>query len=58
MGKKPVSEYFLNKVADLKPATLLKKILWDRCFFVNFAKFIGIGFFTEHLRATASEYIL
>ena len=30
---------FFNKVADLRPATLLKKRLWHRCFPVNFAKF-------------------
>ena len=31
---------FLNKVAGLRPATLLKKRLWYRCFPVNFAKFL------------------
>ena len=30
---------FFNKVADLRPATFLKKRLWHRCFPVNFAKF-------------------
>ena len=30
---------FLNKVADLWLATLLKKRLWFRCFPVNFEKF-------------------
>ena len=34
----------------LRPATLLKKSLWHRCFPVNFAKFIRTPFFTEHLR--------
>ena len=29
--------------------TLLKKRLWHRCFPVNFAKFLGTIFFTEHL---------
>ena len=29
---------FLSKVAGLRPATLLKKRLWDRCFPLNFAK--------------------
>ena len=28
----------------LKPATLLKKRLWHRCFPVNFAKFLGTSF--------------
>ena len=30
---------FFNKVAGLRPATLLKNRLWHRCFPVNFAKF-------------------
>ena len=30
---------FFNKVAGLRPATLLKKRLWQGCFPVNFAKF-------------------
>ena len=31
---------FFNKVADLRPVTLLTKRLWYRCFPVNFAKFL------------------
>ena len=30
---------FYNKVAGPKPATLLKKTLWHRCFPMNFSKF-------------------
>ena len=30
--------FFFNKVAGLRPATLLKKILWHRCFSVTFVK--------------------
>ena len=41
---------FFNKVAELRPTTLLKKRLWLRCFHVNFAKFLRTPFFTEHLR--------
>ena len=33
-----------------KPATLLKKRLWHRCFPVNIAKFLRTPFLTEHLR--------
>ena len=33
----------------LRPATLLKKRLWHRCFPVKFAKFLRTPFFTEHL---------
>ena len=31
-----------NKVAGLRPATLLKKRPWQRCFHVNFVKFLRI----------------
>ena len=34
-----------NKVAGLRPATLLKKWLWHRCFPVNFVKFLRTPFF-------------
>ena len=40
-------EVFCEK--GLKPATLLKKKLWDRCFPVNFPKFLRTPFFIEHL---------
>ena len=39
--------FFFNKVAGLRPATLLKKTLWHRCFSVNFAKFLRTAFLTE-----------
>ena len=35
---------FLNR-----PVTLLKKRLWQGCFPVNFVKFLGTPFLTEHL---------
>ena len=35
---------FFNKVAGLRPATLLKKRLWHRYFPVNFAKFLRTPF--------------
>ena len=41
---------FYNKVADLRPATLLKKRLWHRRFLVDFEKFLRTPFFTEHLQ--------
>ena len=41
---------FLNKVVCLRPATLLKKRLWHRCFPVNFTKFLRTPFSTEHPR--------
>ena len=48
-GKHLCQSLFVNKVAGLKLATLLKKRLWNRCFFVNFAKFLRTPFFIEHL---------
>ena len=41
---------FFNKVAGLRPATLLKKRLWHRCFPVSFVKFLRTPFLAEHLR--------
>ena len=34
---------------SLYPATLLKKILWHRCFSLNFPKFLRTTFFIKHL---------
>ena len=42
-------ESLFNKVAGLRPATLLKKRLWHRCFLVNFVKFLRTPFYAEHL---------
>ena len=39
-----------NRVAGLRPATLLKKRLWHRCFPVNFVKFLRTFLHIEHLR--------
>ena len=43
-GKHLCQRLFFNKVAGLRPATLLKKSLWHRCFPVNFAKFLRTPF--------------
>ena len=40
---------FFNKVAGLRPVTLLKKRLWHKCFLVNFVKFLRAPFLKEHL---------
>ena len=48
-GKRLCQSLFFNKVAGLRPATLLKKRLWHRRFPVNFAKFLRAPFFIEHL---------
>ena len=42
--KLQASDLFFNKVAGLKPATLLKKRLWHRYFPENFAKFLRTPF--------------
>ena len=49
-GKHLCQRLFFNKVAGLRPPTVLKKSLWHRCFTANFAKFLRTHFFTEHLR--------
>ena len=54
-GKHLCQSLFLNKVADLRPATLLKKRLWQRCFLVWISWNFQNTFFTEHLQTTASE---
>ena len=38
-GKHLCQSIFFNKVAGLRPSTLLKKRLWQTCFPVNYAKF-------------------
>ena len=48
-GKHLSKSLFFNKVAGLRPATLLKKRLWHLCFPVSFAKFLKTPFLTEHL---------
>ena len=39
---------FFKKVAGLRPATLLKKRFWHRCFPVNFVKFPRTPFYRTH----------
>ena len=39
-AKRLCQSLFFNEVAGLRPATLLKKRLWYRCFTVNFAEFL------------------
>ena len=58
IGKHLRQRLFFNKVAGLRPATLLKKNLWHRCFPVSFCEISKNTFFTDHLRTTASESFL
>ena len=48
-GKNLYQSLLFNKVAGLRPATLLKKRLGHMCFPVNFAKFLRTHFLTEHI---------
>ena len=48
-GKHLRLSLFFNNVAGLRPATLLKKTLWHRCFPMNFAKLLRTPFI-EQLR--------
>ena len=48
-GKHLCQSLFFNKVAGLRPATLLKKRLWHRCFPVKFVKVLRTTFFIERL---------
>ena len=48
-GKHLCQSLFSNKVAGLRPATLLKKRPWHRCFLMNFTKFLRTPFYIEHL---------
>ena len=53
-GKHLCQSLFFNKVAGVRPATLLKKRLWHRCFPVNFAKFLR----TPFLQNTSGRLLL
>ena len=58
-GKHLCQSLFFNKVTGLRPATLLKKRLWHRCFPVNFAKFLRTPFLQNtsgKLFSKGSEY--
>ena len=57
-GKYLCQSLFFNKVAGLRPATLLKKRLRHRYFPVNFAKFLRTPFLTRIPPVTASETVL
>ena len=53
-GKHMCLSLFINKVAGLRPAILLTKTLWYRCFPVNFAKFLS----TPFLQNTSGRVLL
>ena len=43
-AEQPPEVFCKKSVLGLRPATLFKKSLWDRCFYVNFAKFLRTPF--------------
>ena len=49
-GKHLYQSLFFNKVAGLRPAALLKKRRWLRCFPVNFAKLLITSFLQNTFR--------
>ena len=53
-GKHLCQSLFFNKVADLKPTTLLKKRRWPGCFPWNFMTFLRISF----LQNTSGQLLL
>ena len=54
IGKQLCQSLFFNKVASLRPATLLKKRPWHRSFSVNFMKFLR----TPFLQNTSGRLLL
>ena len=55
IGKHLCQFLFFNKVTSLRPATLLKKRSWHRCFPMSFCEISKNTFFTEHLWTSASN---
>ena len=55
-GKHLCRSLLFNKVAELRPATLLKKRLQHKCFCVNTEVFKIIDF-EEHLRLVACSFL-
>ena len=57
IGKHLCRSLFFNKVADLKPATLLKKETPTQVFSCEFCEIFKNTFPTEHFQAAASDKI-
>ena len=53
-GKHLCQSLFFNKIAGLRPATLLKKRFWHM-FSCEFCQIFKKTFFTDYFRTTASE---
>ena len=54
-GKQLCQSLFFNKVAELRPATLLKNEILAQVFSCEFCEISKNTFLTEHLWAAASE---
>ena len=57
-GKHLCQSLFLNKVAGLKLATILKKRLWNSCFPVNFGRIFKTTFFYRVRPIAASDFFI
>ena len=55
-GKHLCRSLFFNKNADLRPAILFKKGLWNRCFPVDFEKFLRKPFCRAPTVAASEVY--
>ena len=55
-GKHLCQGHLFNKVAGLRPPTLLKRILWEGVFLWIFAKFLRTPFLKEHLWCLLSTF--
>ena len=53
--KTPVPEPLFQENCKPESYNFIKKRLWQRCFSVNFAKFLRTPFFAEHVWLTASN---
>ena len=56
-GKHCARDSFLVKL-QARPATLLEKALWHRCFPVNFAKFLSAPFLQKTSERLLLSYVL
>ena len=50
-------EFFFNKVAGLRPTSLLTKRLRHKCFSVNFVKFLKTTFLQANVSQNMKAYV-
>ena len=54
-GKHLFQSLLFNKVAGLRPAILLKRRFWHRCFSMNFVKFVKKPFLAASVTASGFQ---